>query len=284
MIIAYSIRRSKLSEKVNVQKNFSVQPNTYFYRTSQNDKMQKLTTSSILILLFAIVSHAQTVDEILTKHIEAMGGADKLKSLKSLYMEGVAVMQNGNEIISKIYKVQDKLLRREIEFGMGSVTMIVTDKEGWSSNPRNGGAFEALPKERVEAQQIELDLAGPFVDYAAKGHKVELAGKENILNIEAYKIKLTPKSGKEIIYFIDAKDHYIIRQTLKGGGMTGGGQPRGDQSSDAEININYSNYQKTPEGYVFPYTVSMGNSGNNMTFEKIEVNKPVDEKLYKPSK
>ena len=57
-----------------------------------------------------LTGYAQTVDEVINKHIEAMGGAEKLKSLKSLYMEGVAVMQNGNEIISKIYKVQDKLL------------------------------------------------------------------------------------------------------------------------------------------------------------------------------
>lgn len=248
--------------------------------------MQKILTSFAILMLTAIISLAQTVDEIIVKHLDAMGGTEKMKSLKSVYMEGVAVMQNGNEIISKIYKVQDKLLRRDIEFGMGSATVIVTDKEGWSSNPRSGGAFEVLPKESVEAQQMELDLAGPFVDYAAKGHKVELLGKEKIGETEVYKIKLTPKSGKEIIYFIDTRDHYIIRQTLKGGGMFGGGGNRGNQASgaDAEININYSNYQKTPEGYVFPYTMSMGNTGNNMNYEKIEVNKPVDEKLYKPVK
>jgi hypothetical protein len=135
--------------------------------------MKPFLASVALILFVALTSLAQTADEVINKHIEAMGGVDKLKSLRSLYMEGVAVMQNGNEIISKTYKVHDKLLRREIEFGMGSVTMIVTDKEGWTSNPRSGGTFEALPKESVEAQQVELDLAGPFVDYAAKGHKVE---------------------------------------------------------------------------------------------------------------
>jgi hypothetical protein len=244
--------------------------------------MKKYISCLAVVILASTCCYSQTVDEVINKHIEAMGGAEKLKTLKSLYMEGVAVLQNGNEIISKIYKVQDKLLRREIEFGMGSVTMIVTDKEGWASNPRSGGKFEPLPKEAVEAQQSELDLSGPFVDYAAKGHKVELAGKETIGTTEAYKIKLTPKTGRETTYFIDTKDHYIIRQTIKGGGMFGGGQARGGQGADAEVNINYADYKKTPDGYVFPYTVSMGNSGNNMNYEKIEVNKPVDEKLYKP--
>lgn len=244
---------------------------------------------NIFLFLIAVLStfagYSQTLDEVLSKHIEAMGGAEKLKSLKSVYMEGVAVMQNGNEIISKTYRVQDKLVRREIEFGMGSVTMIVTDKEGWASTPRSSGAFEALPKEAVEGQQLELDLAGPLVDYAVKGHKAELVGKETIGTTEVYKIKLTPKTGKETTYYIDTKDHYIVRQTVKGGGMFGGGgQGRGGQGADAEVNINYSDYRKTPEGYVFAYTVSMGNSGNNMNYEKIEVNKAVDEKLYKPVK
>lgn len=246
--------------------------------------MQRKIFSLIIVLLISVAGYAQTVDEVINKHIEALGGAEKLKTLKSLYLEGVAVMQNGNEIISKIYKVQDKLVRREIEFGMGSVTMIVTDKEGWSSNPRTGGAFEPLPKEAVEAQQIELDLAGPLVDYAAKGHKVELVGKETIGTTEAYKIKLTPKTGREINYFIDTKDYYIIRQTVKGGGMFGAGQGRGAQGADTELIINFSDYKKTPDGYVFAYAVTMGNSGNNMNYEKIEVNKPVDDKLYKPVK
>ena len=108
----------------------------------------KNTVLFAILSMASFVCYAQTVDEVISKHIEAMGGADKLKSLKSVYMEGVAVMQNGNEITSKVYKVQDKLVRREIEFGMGSVTMIVTDKEGWSSNPRSGGAFEPLLPKR----------------------------------------------------------------------------------------------------------------------------------------
>lgn len=250
--------------------------------------MKKTFVLLTCFLSIFVAGFSQTVDEVINKHIEAMGGAEKLKSLKSSYMEGVAVMQNGNEIISKIYKVQGKLVRREIEFGMGSVTMIVTDKEGWSSNPRSGGAFEPLPKEAVDAQQLELDLEGPLVDYAAKGHKVELLGKDTAGGKDAYKIKLTPKTGKEIVYFIDAKDYYIIRQTVKGGGMFGGGGPnrgaQGTQAAPAEVNINYSDYKKTPEGYVFAYAMSMGNSGNTMNFEKIEVNKPVDEKLFKPVK
>ena len=242
---------------------------------------KNLILPAIMLLISAFVS-AQTLDEVIAKHVEALGGAEKVNSLQSLYLEGVAVLQNGNEITSKIYKVKDKLYRREIELGMGSATILVTDKEGWSSNPRSGGNFEAMPKEVYDAQVTEMDLAGPLIDYAAKGHKAELAGKETIDGSEAYKITVTTKGGREVNYFIDGKTYYIVQQTFKGGGNHGGG---GGQPSNNEVIIKFSNYQKTPEGYTLPYTVSMGGGmGASLNYEKIEVNKPVDEKLYKPAK
>ena len=138
----------------------------------------------------------------------------------------------------------------------------------------------------MKAQQGELDVRGGLVDYAAKGSTVELLGKEKVGEADAYKIKLTPKSGNEVIYYIDAKTWYLLRETRKGampgGGGGGGGGARPGGNSDGTINIDYSNYQKSADGFVFPYTVSFG-FGSSMNYEKIEVNKPIDEKLYKPN-
>jgi len=247
--------------------------------------MIKLVTFFSGLLLIGVALQAQTADEVINKYIDALGGKDKLNSIKTLYMEGVTVMQNGNEIDAKIYKEQDKLSRREVSFGMGNAVSIVTDKEGWSSNPRaNGGAFQEIPAERLKMQQAELDIRGALVDYAAKGSTVELLGKEKVGDKDAYKIKLTPKTGSEVIYYIDANTYYLIRETHKGGGGVpggGGGRPAGQGNGDGTINIDFSNYQKTADGYIFPYTVSFG-VGASMNYEKIEVNKPIDPKLYKP--
>lgn len=246
--------------------------------------MIKLVTFFSGLLLIGVTLQAQTADDVINKYIDALGGKDKLNSIKTLYMEGVTVMQNGNEIDAKIYKEQDKLSRREISFGMGNSVSIVTDKEGWFSNPRNNGAFEQIPAERLKMQQAELDIRGALVDYAAKGSTVELLGKEKVGDKDAYKIKLTPKTGSEVIYYIDANTYYLLRETHKGGGGMpggGGGRPAGQGNGDGTINVDYSNYQKTADGYVFPFTVSFG-FGGSMNYEKIEVNKPIDAKLYKP--
>ncbi len=251
--------------------------------------MKKLLSAGLLLLSFFGLN-AQTADDVIAKYVEAMGGADKLKSLKSVYSEGVAVMQNGFEINTKTYRVQGKLFRQEIDFGRGSITTIITEKEGWFSNPRNEGVFEAVPAEMVVAQQGELDCAGPLVDYASKGHTVELTGKETIDGNDCYVLKLTSKAGKVTNYYIDNKNWYIIRTSSKGGammGMMGGGGQGGRRQGgeEVEMKIDYSDYKKTADGYVFAMGVSrpgMGGAAMKTIIEKLEVNKEVDSKLYKP--
>ena len=133
----------------------------YLFIIEQKVFNMKKVSMAFLALFSVIYGMSQTVDEVINKHIEAMGGKDKLGSLKSVYMESVSVMQNGNEMTSKTYRVDKQLFRRDIDGGMFKFTTIMTDKEGWASDPRNGGSFNPLPAEDVQNQQYTLDLAGP---------------------------------------------------------------------------------------------------------------------------
>ena len=234
----------------------------------------------IVAALFTFTSlRAQTLDEVINKHITALGGKEKLATLQSVSMTGIADM-NGNEVTTTITKVQDKLYRSESNFGMGSFTILVVPGKGWALTPRSGGVFEPMQEDRAKGMQHQLDCAGPLVDYAAKGHQAELQGKEDVDGKACFKVKLTLKSGVEITYFIEEATGYILRETQKGGGMMGGGGGRPGGGS-GEMVTNYSNYEKTPEGFVFAMTITRG-FGGAMNIETITVNGAVDDKLYKP--
>ena len=240
--------------------------------------MKRFWLTGILAGL-TMLAMAQSVDDVINNYMNALGGKEKLLSIQSLHTTGIANF-NGNEVTTETWKVQDKLYRSETNFGMGSFAMLVTDEKGWMKSPRGSGNFDPMPEEQVKSMQSMLDCSNPLVNYAVKGHKAELIGKEDVEGTECYKIKLTLKSGSDINYFIDTKTSYLIRETSKGGGFGGRGGGGGRGQGDQEMKTDYSNYQKTEDGYMFAMTVSRG-MGGAMTFEKIEVNKPVDSKLYK---
>ena len=108
-----------------------------------------------------------------------------------------------------------------------------------------------------------------------KGNKAELAGKETIDGKEAYKIKLTLSTGKEITYFVDTKTYLLIQTKQMRAGMN-------SNEGEREVVTNYSDY-KPVDGIMFPHTISNPGEGpgaGSMTFNKIELNKPIDESQY----
>lgn len=234
--------------------------------------MKSLKSASAAIVVFFLVSftHAQSVDEVVSKHLTAIGGTDNWKKVNSMKMEANINVQ-GNDIPVTIYQVNNKASKSEINF-QGTVNYnIITNEGGWKYFPIMGQAApEALSDDEIKAGQNQLDIQGELVDYKAKGHKVELLGKETIDGNEAYKLKLTRKNGSELVYLIDAKTNYIVRATAK---VVANGQ-------EIEQTSIMSNYTKLPEGIVVPMTLE-GVGPAPIVISKVEVNPKIDDSVFK---
>lgn len=229
---------------------------------------------SALALLFTMSLQAQTVDEIIAKNIEAMGGKEKLASLKSVRMESSLSVQ-GMEIPVVMTRVHNVGQRVDITAMGMSGYVILTPTAGWQYMPFMGqSAAEPLPDEAVKEGADELDLQGSFLNYAEKGHKIELLGKDDVDGTECYKVKLTTKTGKDRTAFIDAKTYFVIRVIAKANIM----------GQEQEAVSNMSDYKKVEGGYVFPHTIGGAFGQGDMVVNKIQVNIPVDEKIFKSDK
>lgn len=242
-----------------------------------------LVTVCVTLLSFTLstMSYAQSAQDIVAKHIEALGGKERLQSINSIFVEGVATMDNGTPIDTKLWKVYDRLFRQEVTIGENSVTTIVTPGHGWVANQQTNGVFKVMPFERLRALQPQIDPAGPLADYSAKGCRVDFVGLDSVRGIACYKIRLSCPMGQSAIYYIDMKTYYVVRETGKGGMMC----VVLDNNTNAgeDIVIDFSDYKKTPEGYIFPYTIVTNAFGAKMSIAKVEINHNVDvEALSRP--
>ena len=225
-----------------------------------------------LLALSGLSLNAQTADEIIAKHVAAIGGKEKLAQVSSIYIES-ATEAMGNEAPTKTYIVNGKNYRNESDFGGQTIVQVVSDKSGWAIMPFGGSPDPAvMSDDDFKAGADQIYVGDPLASYSATGGKVELLGEEKINTVNAYKIKYTNKFGVETTYYIDPSTHYIIESIRQANMM---GQP-------VTVTTTYSNYQKTDYGIVLPYSanVDMGQFALTINTKKVEVNKEIDPKIF----
>lgn len=224
---------------------------------------------SFLLLATAFITKAQTADEIIAKHIEAIGGADAWKKVNSVKMEGTMLVQGATVTMTQTV-LHGKGNRQDISFGGMNGFMIIAPTSGWNFMPFNGQAApEALTAEAVAESQADLDAQGNLIDYAAKGHTVEYLGKDDVEGTECFKLKVNLKSGKPETLYLDTKSYLIIRSVSV---QKANGQ-------EMEVTTNFSNYEKLPEGIVVAKSIGLPFGEMNIT--KVTINGPVDESIFK---
>ena len=233
--------------------------------------MKRILLFSFL-LTATIFASAQTVDEIISKHLDAIGGVDAWRKVTSIRQEGNMMVQ-GAEVKVVRTVLHNKGSRQDISLAGMNGYSIMTPVAGWNFMPFQGQMQpEPLTEEDIKEGQPELDAQDELIDYKEKGSSVELVGKDDVEGTECFKLILTFKSGKAETLFIDPKSFYVIRQVAK---QKANGQ-------EMEVTTSFSNYQKLPEGIVVAMSMTLPFGELNMT--KVEVNNPVDESIFKLAK
>lgn len=229
-----------------------------------------------LIALFSLLNvsllQAQNADDIINKHIDAIGGTKMLSQANSIYTEsGIEIM--GSVAPTKTFIVNGKGYRSENIYNGQQIVQVVTDKNGWTINPYQGSeSATALPSELYVVSEDQVYVSDPLFNYAAHGGKVSFAGQEKVDNINAYKIKYTNKDNAVITYYIDPATYFIIK-SVRSGELMG---------QNVEVTTNYSNYKKTDYGITIPFTseMQMGQMNLTMNVNKAEVNKDIQMTIF----
>jgi outer membrane lipoprotein-sorting protein len=233
-----------------------------------------VASAALLGLLIAPAAPAadMTLDQVLAKHYEAIGGEAAWKNIKTMRTVGKMTM-GPMEMPISITVARPNKMRMEFEMQGMKAVQAFDGSSGWQIMPFQGSTEpEPMDPEMLKNLESDADIEGVLIGYAEKGHKVELMGKEDFEGTEAYHLKVTMKSGREMSYFLDA-EYFVPIGRRESQSIPGMGE--------MEITSSISDYKEV-NGLMVPHSISgqspMGEQ--NMTFTSIEVDPEVDPTIF----
>jgi hypothetical protein len=222
------------------------------------------------VAFFSFAAKAQTVEEVIAKNIQAHGGADKLKSVRSLRISAKFSQGPFRADFRQENKRGNKVREEFIIQGLAQV-QAYDGKTGWQISPFGGRKDpELLSQDDLKSLVVDADIDGPLMEYKDKGHKAELVGHDSMEGTDCFKIKLSMKNGDVRYYYLDA-DSYLelkleIQTTIRG--------------ALQENELYYGDYEQV-NGIFYPFAVEQAQKGSasraQISVEKIEQNIPLED-------
>jgi hypothetical protein len=231
--------------------------------------------------LLAPALHAQelkplTVDALVAKNIEAKGGIEALRAVRSVRFTGKMLVNQGQlELAYTQTKERGGRLRTEVTLQGMTLVQAYDGAEGWKISPFGGRKDpEKMSVDDAKSLVEDAEIDGPLVDWEAKGSTVEYLGPEDVDGTLAHKLKVVRKNGDISYVYLDP-DYFLEIRILT---------QRLEQGAQVEVETDLGDYEKIA-GVFFPFSLEAGPKGSSdkqkIVIEKAEANAVVDEASFK---
>ena len=235
--------------------------------------MPRIPLNILFALALATLVRAQTVDEIIAQYIQAHGGLEKMKSVKTLRITGKFSEGSFRAAFVQENKRPNRVREEEIIQGMTAI-QAYDGKTGWQVSPFSGRKDpDLLSADDMKSLVEDADIDGPLVDYKNKDHRAELLGHDSVEGTDCYKIKLTLANSDVRYYYIDTDSHLEIKVET-------------ERNIRGTVHYNetlYGDYEEV-NGLYFPFAFETGTKGETdrvrFTVEKVEINVPLSDTQF----
>jgi hypothetical protein len=220
-----------------------------------------------------VLAQGLTLEGILKKNEDAIGGADAIAKIQTLKLTAHSVMAGGGRGFSMVVMTKrPDLVRTEMTIQGNTVIMGYDGTAAW--RVAGSGEPEKLTEEdAARLQDTSMDTSiGALAGLRSAGQKLELLGEEVAAGGPAYKVKATRKDGTSAVYFLDVATFLPVRtvSTLPSAGK------------ETEVESFLTDYERVA-GIMFARTIEQRAGGvpiGRLIYDKIEVNEPMDDKMF----
>ena len=242
--------------------------------------------SLTLLAAVAILSYlpgsaaVQTADEVVEKHLAAIGGRAALAKLTTRRAMGKVTITTPNGDISGPIEISGKApnkTRAVMNLDMSALgltdTMTLEQKfdgiAGWMLNSLQGDS-------PITGNQLENMRNGsfpsPLLTYKAAGSTLALLPRETVAGKEYLVLKLTPKAGSVVTMYFDPESYQLMRSTAT---------VKSPELGDLEQVNEVSDYRDVG-GIKVPFVVVNSNNLQRVTIrlDKVEHNVPMDDAIF----
>jgi outer membrane lipoprotein-sorting protein len=242
----------------------------------------RVSMTAAVALMGASSVQAQTADEILEKHLAAVGGRAALSKLTSQVATGtVAISAQGADIggsieISKRAPNKSRtLMKLDVSaLGAGAGEMIVDQrcdgKTAFASNNLQGD--REITGSQLQ-NMLNASFPSPLLAYKEAGGKVELQGQDKAGGRPAFVLLYTPKAGPVAKLFIDAET-FLVARTVTTLDVPAAGGP-------VEQTTDVGDY-RVVDGVKTAFSVTVTGAAQtvSITLSKVEFNVPIDDAIF----
>jgi hypothetical protein len=232
------------------------------------------TIVAALVLTASADLGAQTLDDILAKNLTARGGLDRLRAVQTARLTGRITFGPGMEAPFTLERKRPRSMRSEFKLDEQTGVQAFDGQNAWTLMPFAGQREpeRLLAEERLQVEE-QADFDGPLVDWKAKGHALELLGRDSVDGVPCWKLRLTTKAGAVRTIFLDAAT--FLESKSVGRRVFGG--------NEIEFESTLADYRDV-DGLKLPFTIAAGPLNaperQRIRFERIELGVPIDDARF----
>jgi hypothetical protein len=190
--------------------------------------------------------------EVIKNYISAVGGEDKLKSIKKLTDSANAEVQGVGILLVQEYRSASSISESIIVPGFNNMVFTHTEVKGDSVSVAEKGQPVQLT---ASDKNITKEKVNPFpeLDYLKNGYTLELDKRMQVVNDQlAYLVTITTPTGVKVKSYYDSKTGFKVRQQV---------------DSPESGTIDFGDYHTLSNGISVPYSISSQAFGQPLDFK-----------------